>query len=121
MGDQNSVPSGTGSQASPSAAPRLRPEGVDPSRGPWIVGLETAPTDGTPILAGMHVYRRNEDGTLTRYEDVHPDCDHGWRWEDYEFWQPIAALPEREQIPATNKRGGLTLDGTATSIPRASE
>lgn len=64
--------------------------------------IETAPKDGTAILAVIGLYRRDQSFS---HWDIHiiafdqdrgaisPDHDQGWDWEDYEGWQPLPAPP----------------------------
>ena len=70
MGDQNSVPpSGSGSQASPSAAPRLRPEGFDPSRdefGDRMKAYEAVET-GRRLDTTLPVYARIDGRGFSKF------------------------------------------------------
>jgi len=62
--------------------------------GDWRPMVE-APKDGTPFLAGLWVTVASSDGDRKEWQQffiwaddmtedgVHPDCDHGWNWEDY--------------------------------------
>lgn len=64
--------------------------------------IETAPKDGTAILAVIGLYRRDQsfshwDLHIIAFDQdrgaISPDHDQGWDWEDYEGWQPLPAPP----------------------------
>ena len=64
--------------------------------------IETAPKDGTPMLATLEVnslcgvkwwqtdvvFCDDETG------EIHNDCDFGWRLDDYSHWQPLPEPPQ---------------------------
>ena len=74
--------------------------------------IETAPKDGTPILAAVQFtnlvtgYSRWEQHAIW-YDDefggVHPDTDHGWEWDDYLYWMPLPPAPLAARTPTTEE------------------
>jgi hypothetical protein len=66
--------------------------------------IQTAPEDGTPILATLRVFAA-QDKRFLRWEThiiwfdddghgVHDDAYQGWDWGSYEFWQALPAPPQ---------------------------
>lgn len=64
--------------------------------------IETAPRDGTPILAALTVHDNRTGQKWQQYDviyaddetgEIHNDCDFGWAFDDYEVWMPIPPLP----------------------------
>ncbi len=55
--------------------------------GPFLATVRVF-THGIFSHHDMHVICLSDE-----IEEVHPDFDHGWTLDDYEFWQPLPAPP----------------------------
>jgi hypothetical protein len=64
--------------------------------------METAPTDGTHILAAVEVHSNITDtcwweihiiGVDDETGDVDSDLYQGWNWGDYTHWMPLPQPP----------------------------
>lgn len=64
--------------------------------------METAPKDGTEILAAVRVCRNGTPSHWERHvirhceedDGIDIDYEQGWRWEDYDFWTHLPTVPE---------------------------
>ena len=64
--------------------------------------MESAPKDGTEILAAIQVQKTDERNWWERHviafdEDlgeISGDYEHGWSWNDYTHWRPLPTPPE---------------------------
>lgn len=75
--------------------------------------METAPKDGTPILACIeYIDEPNREVWWNTHILVYDsgqstgiDLDHerGWRWEDYLFWMPLPPPPGSEPSTTTHQ------------------
>lgn len=75
----------------------------------WRKGLDSAPRDGTEILAAISVH--GNDGEflfwerhVIKFDDesvgyIPDDYEKGWGWEDYEYWMPLPTAPAEEPKP----------------------
>lgn len=88
-------------RAAAALLPRLREAGG----GGWRT-MESAPRDGTRILASTPVYSAqfgkfmHHDVHVIAYDpdggEIDIDFEQGWAWEDYEVWQPVPLPPSPE-------------------------
>ena len=64
--------------------------------------IETAPKDGTEILAAIEVHnttgRKWWERRVISFDEcrneIGLDYDHGWSWEDYTKWRPLPSPPK---------------------------
>ena len=72
----------------------------------WLP-IETAPRDGTEIVAAIKVrhtkggmwWERHVIAADEETGELHPDYDHGWTFDDYELWMSLADLPDLPAAP----------------------
>ena len=72
----------------------------------WLP-IKDAPRDGTEIVAAIKVrhikggmwWERHVIAADEETGELHPDYDHGWAFDDYELWMPLADLPELPAAP----------------------
>jgi hypothetical protein len=82
-------------------APPSRPD-TEEKKMSWQP-IETAPKDGTAILAAIQVtnnrtgsqfWERHVIAADDETGDVDVDFDHGWHWDDYSHWMPLPEPPQ---------------------------
>lgn len=64
--------------------------------------MESAPRDGTEILAAIEVHNTTGRKWWERHvisfdecrNEIGLDYDHGWSWEDYIRWRPLPSPPK---------------------------
>jgi hypothetical protein len=66
--------------------------------------IESAPRDGTPVMAAVEVFDSTTRQSLgwdmhiifadDETGQIHNDCEAGWRFDDYTHWLPLPATPE---------------------------
>ncbi len=69
--------------------------------------MESAPRDGTRVLAKVDVFSSSThrlidtDIHVIWYDEgaIHADAYQGWDWDDYELWHALPALPTPPEAP----------------------